>query len=424
MSETVANQWASLYRSPQTPFKARMARWILRPAVERIDVRLTFPDGSTWGAGGPDAPEMRIVRPKAFFNRLGADTKIGFGEAYMAGDWTAGEGTDLAELLAPFAARLTTLVPPSLQKLRGIVDERLPHAERNTVEGSRSNIERHYDLSNEMFAEFLDETLTYSSAWYADLPTTAGAPGVPWLREPTTEDLRDAQLRKIDGVLDQARVTRGSRVLEIGSGWGTLAIRAAERGAHVTTVTISQEQAVLAQERIDAAGVTDLVDLRLQDYREVEGEFDAIVSVEMIEAVGEEYWPTYFAKIDSLLAPGGAVSIQAILMADHRYKATRNSYGWIQKYIFPGGLIPSPEAIDRTLAQHTTLSVTETRQLGRHYARTLREWRERFDARWPQVAAHGFDETFRRMWDFYLAYCEAGFGVGYLDVAQIRMERG
>lgn len=409
MSETIGASWPGIARSPQTPFKARMAKAILRPAVERIDVRLTFPDGTVWGAGGPDSPEMRIVRPTAFFSRLGADTKIGFGEAYMAGDWTAGEGTDLADLLRPFAARLTTIVPPSLQKLRGFVDEKLPRAERNTIEGSRSNIERHYDLSNDMFAQFLDESLTYSSAWFADLEAD--------------EPLVRAQERKIDGILDQARVGEGTRVLEIGSGWGTLAIRAAERGATVTTVTISQEQAALAQERFEAAGVADRIDIRLQDYREVTGEFDAIVSVEMIEAVGEEYWPTYFSTIDSLLSPGGAVSIQAILMADHRYKATRNSYGWIQKYIFPGGLIPSPEAIDRTLAAHTRLSVTETRPLGQHYARTLREWRETFDAHWDAIRAQGFDETFRRMWEFYLAYCEAGFGVGYLDVAQLRMER-
>jgi cyclopropane-fatty-acyl-phospholipid synthase len=143
----------------------------------------------------------------------------------------------------------------------------------------------------------------------------------------------------------------------------------------------------------------------------------------MIEAVGEEYWPVYFSTIDRHLAPGGTVSIQAITMADHRYRATRNSYGWIQKYIFPGGLLPSPEAIDRTLAQHTTLAVSERRPLGRHYARTLRVWRDRFDENWPVINAQGFDETFRRMWEFYLAYCEAGFTTGYLDVLQLKMQR-
>jgi cyclopropane-fatty-acyl-phospholipid synthase len=228
-------------------------------------------------------------------------------------------------------------------------------------------------------------------------------------------------MRKIDGILDQAGVTTGTRVLEIGTGWGALAIRAAQRGAQVTTITISTEQAALAAQRFAEAGVD--VDLQLIDYREVTGQYDAIVSVEMIEAVGEEYWPTYFATIDRLLAPGGRVSIQAITMAHHRYLQTRNSWGWIQKYIFPGGLIPSLDAIDETLATHTTLAATQRRSLGQDYARTLREWRSSFDAHWDTINAQGFDETFRRMWEFYLAYCEAGFRVGYLDVFQIQMSR-
>lgn len=405
---TLATRWPGVAHTPRTPLKARAARAILRSTVNRFPVRLSFPDGSTWGAGGPDAPEMVIRRPQAFFNRLGADTKIGFGEAYMAGDWVEGPDTDLADLLTPFAARLTSIVPPALQRLRGLVDVRLPSAERNTVEGSRSNIERHYDLSNELFAEFLDPSMTYSAAWFAE----------------ESMSLHDAQLRKIDGILDQARVGEGTRVLEIGTGWGTLALRAAQRGAHVTTITISAEQADLARTRFEEAGVSDRIDLRLQDYRDVTGEFDAVVSVEMIEAVGEEYWPTYFAKIDEVLAPGGVVSIQAITMAHHRLQATRNSYGWIQKYIFPGGLIPSPEAIDENLAAHTRgLQVTERRSLGQDYARTLRLWREQFEAGWPRINALGFDETFRRLWEFYLAYCEAGFATGYLDVFQLQMQR-
>ena len=409
MSEALQARWPGVAHTPRTPLKARMAKMIIRPAAQRVPVRLTFPDGTVWGAGGAHDPEMAIKRPKAFFARLGQDTKIGFGEAYMAGDWTTGPDTDLAHLLTPFAERLANIVPKPLQKLRGLVDDRLPHHERNSIEGSRANIERHYDLSNELFAEFLDPSMTYSSAWFAS----------------DTESLQTAQERKMDGILDQAGVRAGTRVLEIGSGWGALAVRAAQRGAHVTTITISHEQAALALERFAAAGpdVESRIDLRLLDYREITGTYDAIVSVEMIEAVGEEYWPTYFSTIDQHLAPGGKVSIQAIMMADHRYRATRNSYGWIQKYIFPGGLLPSPEAIDRTLAKHTGLAVTERRPLGRHYARTLRMWRDRFDERWPTINAQGFDETFRRMWEFYLAYCEAGFSTGYIDVAQLQMQR-
>ena len=416
MTQIATERWPGIIRSPRTPIKARVAAALLRPTANRTPVRLTFPDRDPWGAGGAHAPEMKIVRPKAFFARLGAETKIGFGEAYMAGDWTAGDNTDLADLLTPFAERITQIVPKSLQKVRVLVDKRLPHATRNSVSGSRKNIEAHYDVSNDMFEAFLDPTMSYSSAWFEDGADANGA----------EESLESAQLRKIDGILDQAGATKGTRVLEIGSGWGALAVRAAERGAHVTTITISTEQAALARERFAAAGpeIEKLIDLQLVDYREATGEFDAIVSVEMIEAVGEEYWPTYFAKIDELLAPGGKVSIQAITMEHHRYLATRNSYGWIQKYIFPGGLLPSLEAIDQNLADHTGgLQVTQKRSLGQDYARTLRQWRTNFNNNWASASGHGFDETFRRMWEFYLAYCEAGFKTGYIDVYQLQMQR-
>ena len=282
----------------------------------------------------------------------------------------------------------------------------------NTLDGARKNIEAHYDLSNEMFQQFLDPSLSYSSALFDSLSTP-----------PSLEDLEQAQLHKVDAILDSAGVREGSRVLEIGTGWGTLAIRAAERGATVTTVTLSVEQAALAQQRVDAASMTDRVEVAVRDYRNQTGLFDAIVSVEMVEAVGEEYWPTYFSKIDSLLAPGGRAAIQAILIADHRMVATRNTYTWIHKYIFPGGTLPSTEAIGRVLRKHTSMHVTNIRPMGPHYAHTLRLWRESFVANWQQVRELGFDDRFFRMWEFYLAYCEAGFRTGYLDVAQIRIER-
>jgi cyclopropane-fatty-acyl-phospholipid synthase len=212
-------------------------------------------------------------------------------------------------------------------------------------------------------------------------------------------------------------------VLEIGSGWGALAIRAArERGARVTTLTLSSEQQRLARERARAAGVADLVDVRLQDYRDATGSYDAVVSVEMIEAVGEEYWPTYFRSLDTLLAPGGRVGLQAITMPHESLLATRGSYTWIPKYVFPGGIIPSLRAIEDNLAAHTRLSLVERRELGPHYARTLALWRERFLANWDRLEG-SFDETFRRMWEFYLAYCEAGFRVGYLGVSQLGLAR-
>jgi cyclopropane-fatty-acyl-phospholipid synthase len=336
---------------------------------------------------------------------------IGLGESYMAGEWTTASGTDLADALAPFAERLTDLIRPGFYKLRHAVLPRGLNPE-NDKHGARRNIEAHYDLSNDLFAAFLDPTLSYSSALFESLDPA-----------PTAAELEQAQLRKVDAVLDRAGVREGSRVLEIGSGWGTLAIRAARRGAHVTTLTLSREQAALAQERVDAAGMTDRVEIALRDYRDQTGRFDAIVSVEMIEAVGEKYWPTYFSTIDALLVPGGKVAIQAILIDHDRMVATRDTYTWIHKYIFPGGMLPSVTAIEETVAEHTGLRLAEVAPMGRHYAHTLRLWREQFLASWPAVSALGFDSRFRRMWEFYLAYCEAGFRTGYLDVAQLTLDR-
>jgi cyclopropane-fatty-acyl-phospholipid synthase len=395
--------------------RARLAQGVLARVARRVPVDILMPDGSTLGGEPrrPGRPALQLVRPTAVFERLAHHPKIGIGEAYMAGDWRAADGTDLAAALRPFAERMTTAVPPRLLAMRSVVDRRIPVTQRNSVLGSKRNIEAHYDLSNEMFETFLDETLTYSSALFDRSSAT------PVSEQP----LEEAQLRKVAAILDEARVTEGSRVLEIGTGWGTLAIEAARRGATVTSLTLSREQATLARKRIAEEGFTDRVDVRIEDYREVEGVFDAVVSVEMIEAVGEEYWPTYFRTIDERLAPGGVAAVQAILMAHDRYLTTRNSYGWIQKHIFPGGLIPSLRAVSDTTTDHTTLRVTGVNAFGGDYAETLRRWRDRFNDRWSDVRALGFDETFRRKWEFYLAYCEAGFATGYLDVAQIRLER-
>jgi cyclopropane-fatty-acyl-phospholipid synthase len=405
-------RWPALATRPRVPLRATVARLIFERAVAAVPVRVTYPDGRVLGAGSPASPELEVIRPAAFFARLGRDAKIGFGEAYVAGDWRAGPGTDLSDLLTPFASRLATLIPPALQRLRVLVDRRVPTDHENTLDGARSNIADHYDLSNDLFAAFLDPTMSYSCAWFGDSEPVAAA-----------TRLEEAQLRKIDGILDLAGVQAGSRVLEIGSGWGSLAIRAAQRGARVTAITLSREQMRLARERVEAAGLSGLVEVRVQDYREVGGEYDAIVSVEMIEAVGEAYWPTYVAALDRLLAPGGRVAIQAITMDHQRFLATRRSFSWIQKYIFPGGIIPSLQAVDDALGARTMLRVTRQRELRPYYARTLRLWRERFLGQWPRIHAQGFDETFRRMWEFYLAYSEAGFRSGYLGVSQLQLTR-
>ena len=403
---------ALLPAPPVYGVRGRVARRVVKRILRNLTVTARLADGEVFGAPLPShGPVLEVNRPEAFFARLGQSPMIGIGESYMAREWSAAEGTDLADALAPFAEQLTSLIKPVFYNLRHTV---LPRGlnPANTKAGAKKNIEAHYDLSNAMFQQFLDPSLSYSSALFASLET-----------DPTLEDLEGAQLAKVDAILDSADVRAGSRVLEIGTGWGTLAIRAAERGAHVTTLTLSREQAALAQERVDAAGVGDLVDIAIRDYRDQDGQFDAIVSVEMIEAVGEEYWPAYFQKIDSLLAPRGRVAIQAILIAHDRLVATRNTYTWIHKYIFPGGMLPSTDAISQVLRKHTTMHVSTIAPMGRHYAHTLRLWREQFVASWQGVLDLGFDDRFCRMWEFYLAYCEAGFRTGYLDVAQIRIER-
>lgn len=391
--------------------RGRVAKPLVELIVKQLPVTLRYPDGHTIGAGGPDAPVLELIRPDVFFRRLESHPKIGLGEAYMAGDWRVSASTDLADALKPFAQRISTILPRPLLALRALVDRAIPEKQRNDIRGSRANIEAHYDLSNDLFATFLDPSMTYSSALFsAD-------------SDFDSQDLLAAQHRKIDAALDAAGVTAGCRLLEIGTGWGELALRAAQRGAEVTSITLSARQLEYAVAKIEAAGLADRVKIELRDYREVEGTFDAVVSIEMIEAVGEEYWPTYFSAIDRALAPHGTAVIQAILMDHDRLLATRNSYGWIQKYIFPGGLIPSLQAIGDVLAEHSTMRAVDVNLFGQHYAHTLKRWRATFmDAR-EEVKALGFDETFQRMWEFYLAYCEAGFAVGYLDVGQVKITK-
>jgi len=404
LAPTPDGAWRDLAPAPSArPVHTAIARALFLRVAPHLAVRVELPDGRTAGGGGPGAPVMRI-RSEAFFRRLGAHGLIGFGEAFMAGDWDA---DDPAAVLGPFAARMSTLVPAWMQRLRRFYVRAQPAREQNTRVGARRNIARHYDLSNDLFALFLDESMTYSCAWFE--------PG---------DTLECAQLRKVDRLLDATGVGLGTQLLEIGTGWGALAVRAAQRGATVTSLTLSREQAELARARAARAGVGARVDVQLRDYREVEGAYDAIVSVEMIEAVGIEYWPTFFTTLERALAPGGHIGLQAILLQHDRMLATRDQYTWIHKYVFPGGALPSLRAIDDIVREHTHLRVDDTCTFGAQYARTLRCWRQRFDAHVAEVDSLGFDGTFRRMWDFYLAYCEAGFATGYLDVAQLVLSAG
>jgi cyclopropane-fatty-acyl-phospholipid synthase len=399
-------RWPDIAVVPHRPVRAAIARQLFRRAVARVPLRIAEADHRWYGGGTGTDPVMHLVRPQAFFHRLGDTGTIGLGEAYMAGDWMT---DNLPGVLAAFAGNMRRLVPPALQRLRHAVLSRQPGHHDNTIEGARENIHQHYDLSNDLFTLFLDETMTYSSALFSGDPARSA------------DSLADAQRRKIDRLLDSAGVGEGTRLLEIGTGWGELAMRAAARGAQVTTLTISTEQAALARERIAAAGLAERVEVRLQDYREARGRYDAVVSVEMIEAVGANHWDEYFQAIDRALAAGGRVGLQAILQDDDIVSATKDTYTWIRKYIFPGGQCASVEAIERSLAAHTALTIVDRYSFNRHYAETLHRWRTRFEERAAEVAALGFDETFRRMWSLYLAYSEAGFRTGYLDVQQMTL---
>jgi cyclopropane-fatty-acyl-phospholipid synthase len=393
----------ALQPPPHRPARARVARALFERAVAGLDrLELVGPDGR-FMRRQPGAPRMEI-RSDAFFHRLAVHGKIGFGEAYMAAEWVA---DDLVGVLSAFASRLSDLVPRPLQHLRRLYEPAQPAGERNTPGGARSNIARHYDLSNELFALFLDETMTYSCALFE--------PG---------DSLADAQRRKLDAICDMAGIEAGDHVLEIGTGWGGMAVHAAStRGCRVTSITVSERQQAYARERAAAAGLAGRIDVQLCDYRRVQGHFDRIVSIEMLEAVGEEYWPEYFGVCDRLLAPGGRMALQTITMPDARYRASRRSYTWVHKYIFPGGLIPSERAIDDALVRGSRLRVAAARPIGEHYGPTLQAWRERFLARMDDVRALGFDDTFRRMWEFYLAYCEAGFRTHALGDVQLELAR-
>jgi cyclopropane-fatty-acyl-phospholipid synthase len=418
-----ASAWPALDTLPsgfKADVSARIARRLFRAAVRRLPVTVREGSDSTksWGMGGP---EMRIQRPGEFFTRLGRDGLIGFGEAYLTGAWDA---EDLGGFLTVLAADLPSLIPAPLQAMRAAYVRRPPRAHLNTQDNTRDNIAHHYDLSNDLFRVFLDETMSYSSGLY---DTSVVDRGDHLQAAPPeghdTESLHEAQIRKMDRLLDQTGVAEGSRVLEIGTGWGELAIRAAARGATVHSVTLSKEQLDLAGRRVAEAGYADKVTLELSDYRDIQGSYDAIISVEMIEAVGHEFWSTYFRTIDRLLAPGGRVGIQAITMPHDRMLATRNTWTWINKYIFPGGFLPSVTAIDEVTRADTTLLLTERLSFGQHYAETLMRWDLAFRAASAQLRQLGFDRTFARMWHFYLEYSRAGFASGYIDVQQLTLSR-
>jgi cyclopropane-fatty-acyl-phospholipid synthase len=393
------------------PAHARFAlRLLARMKHGRLDVR--FPDGqrAVYGASNAEPrADLRLANWKAFGAAL-ASGDIGFAESYIAGDWST---SDIGQLLAYFIRNREAAEDVVYGSFLGRLVYRLRHlANRNTKSRARRNIHAHYDLGNDFYALWLDPTMTYSSALFA----RSASPHVP----ADDTELIDAQHAKYQRVLAELALPPQSRVLELGCGWGGFAETAARAGHEVTGLTLSTEQLGYARARLADAGLA--AELRLQDYRDVGGSYDGIASIEMFEAVGEAYWPSFFAALNRCLVPGGRACVQSIVIADALFERYRRGTDFIQQYIFPGGMLPSPSAF-RAQAARAGLQIVAEHAFGADYARTLASWRQRFLARLDAVRALGFDERFIRIWDFYLGYCEAAFACGNTDVIQFTLVR-
>ena len=371
-----------------------------------LHVRLPGGEERRFGGQAP-GPTVRLdVLSDDLFRRLARSWKMGLGEAYAVGDWRADDLAGLCELLfrnVESARRSTGLGKwMRLQRFR-------PHLPlSNTMHRARNHIRYHYDLGNDLYRLFLDESLTYSCAVWE-------RPG---------ETLEQAQQNKLRRICEKLQLGPEDHVLEIGCGWGSFAIHAASTtGCRVTGVTISREQHPLATERVREAGLADRVEILFQDYRTLQGTFSKIASIEMFEAIGLKQYPTYFRTIDRLLAPDGLACIQTIAIPDHRFDRYRRTEDWIQHYIFPGSLLPSLSAITSAMARASELHVHDLEEIGVNYADTLREWRERFLGRLDEVIALGYDERFLRIWEFYLASCEAAFATRSLRDVHLVLTR-
>ncbi|MEO8584777.1 MAG: cyclopropane-fatty-acyl-phospholipid synthase family protein [Acidobacteriota bacterium] len=374
-------------------------------------IRFVLPDGAVFRFGDPSSgPSARIevVRWRAF-RRLVTGGDLGAAESFMDGDWSTDDLVAVVRLFVRNADRFDRESP--FARVTNWGNRLLHAARRNTLAGSRRNIEAHYDLGNAFYALFLDETMTYSCALFSR----------------PDETLEEAQRNKWRHVAERARLGPGLSVLEIGCGWGGFAAFAAkEYGCRVTGLTLSAEQMVRAKEHARTEGVADLVDVRLSDYRALPEEgrtFDRIVSIEMLEAVGYEYLGRFFATCDALLSREGLAVFQAITVPDHRHDRLLARPDFIKKHVFPGSHVPSLAAITTALARNTTLFVDGLEEIGPHYAETLRRWRTRFLGRRAEAAALGFDERFLKMWEYYLAYCEGGFVERYVNDVQFVLTR-
>ncbi len=365
---------------------------------------IRMPDGRAVKVGGnsPGPDAHLVLNNWKLPRRALAGGTIGIAESYMDGDWESPDVTTFLELfivnteVGEKVAGGANWVVATIQRLRHWLNE-------NTRSGSKRNISAHYDLGNSFYSQWLDETMTYSSALY-----TTGA-----------NDLASAQTAKYRALAEATGIGPDSHVLEIGCGWGGFAEFAArEVGCKVTGLTISREQHDFAAERIQKAGLADKVEIKFQDYRDETGKYDHIASIEMFEAVGERYWPVFFDKMRQCLHPGGTAGLQIITINDDAYPAYRKRPDFIQRYVFPGGMLPSPTVL-KSLGKASGLTYVGERIFPQDYARTLAEWRHRFRGSWSSIAKLGFGDRFRKLWEFYLYYCEAGFRAEYIDVRQV-----
>ena len=400
--------------APATPVlyrRGQAMRWLVALArnVQIGSITFVFPDGSTERMQGPEpgpAAVFRIHRDQVARRFIVGGT-LGFCESYLDGDWSSPDMECLFVWTLMNENRLTQLLNGKrwYRALRSVSHVLRP----NNRSGARRNIAYHYDLGNAFYEKWLDPTMTYSSALFED--------------DQANEDMVAAQRRKYAALAQRMALQPGHSVLEIGCGWGGFAeFAAGEIGASVTAITISREQHAFASERIQRAGLNDRVDVRLQDYREVEGRYDRVASIEMFEAVGEAYWPQFFATLRDRLVTGGSAALQIITIDDRSFEEYRRKADYIQKYIFPGGMLPSIGALGRQIRQ-AGLKQGAMTTFGQDYARTLKYWNQRFQEAWPEIQPLGFDDRFKRMWEQYLMYCAAGFTVGKIDVVQLAVAR-
>ncbi len=387
------------------PDVPKLARLAIRFAsnLKRGTLDMTLPDGRVVRCGGlePGPAAKMTVYNYNFAWRLAHGGDIGIAEAYLRREW---DTPDLTQFLYVFCVNHDLIQSMLGDKPIARFVQSVRHwFNRNTRKQARRNIYAHYDIGNSFYSAWLDPSMTYSSALFED----------------DTPDLTAAQHNKYRRLAEAINLQPGQRVLEIGCGWGGFAEYAAKNyDAKIVGLTISSEQRDFAQKRMQAAGLNEKVEIRFQDYRDERGQYDRIASIEMIEAVGEQFWPQYFSQLRDRLVPGGFAGIQAITIQDKFFNAYRREVDFIQRYVFPGGMLPSPQVL-KALGEKFGVPVIRERVFGEDYAKTLATWRDNFRAAWPNLMPLGFDERFRRLWEYYLAYCEAGFLSGNIDVRQV-----